>query len=212
MLPRLERSRIDGDPTVHRLRARNLADSREHTIELDLLSRDQFELIGARSQSGPFTLAKFRNAILSVDLEGEIIRGPISPVGVYDARWGFRWLQDGWVAWDDYREEGRSNVVWDLPAGRGSKAIPLGRDIDSLSIAEDGSVIAVSMSSSISIGDTRSAVVLFQTSDGGEIYRQYQPKFTRTNLAFLGRHHLASANSEDSQASVDVYRIPMPQE
>ena len=208
----LERDRSNGSAVTHRLHIRNLADNIEQAIELDLPARDQFELIGARSQAGPFTLAKFRNAILRINLQGQIIRGPISPDGVYDARWGFRWLQDGWVAWDGYRAEGRSHIVWDLPSGRGNIAIPRGRGIDSLSIAEDGSVIAASMSSNISISNARSAVVLFQTSDGAELYRQFQPRFTRTNLAFLGDQHLAVAKFENNQATVEVYQIPVTRE
>ena len=208
----LDRDRSEGNAVGHRLRTRNIADNSEQTIALDFPVRDQFELLGARAQSGPFTIAKFRNSILMVDIQGEIVQGPISPDRIYDARWGFRWLENGWVAWDGYREEGRSHIVWDLPAGRGNVAIPRGRGIDSLSIAEDGSVIAVSMSSNISIGNTRSTVILFRTNDGAEIYRQYQPKLTRTNLAFLGNRHLAIAKFENNLAEVDVYQIPITRE
>ena len=212
MLVWLERERSQGGPGVHRLRTRDIATGLDQTIELDLLARDQFELIGARSQRGPFTLASFRNSILSVDLQGEVVRGPMSPDGIYDARWGFLWLEDGWVAWDGYREEGRSRIVWELLDGQGEVTIPRGRSIDSLSVAQDGSVIAASISSNVRIGDVQSAVVLFQTNDGAEIYRRYQPVFTRTNLAFLGARHLAVSRFEDQQSFVDVHRIPVPGE
>ncbi len=210
MLVWLERERPQGGPGAHRLHTREIATGREQTIALDLPAREQFELIGARSQGGPFTLAKFRNAILRVDLQGEVIRGPISPDEIYDARWGFHWLEGGWVAWDGYREEGRSRIVWDLPGGRGEVTIPRGRGIDSLGVAEDGSVIAASISSNITIGRVQSAVILFQTSDGVEIYRRYQPIFARTNLAFLGKQHLAVSRFEDQQSFVDVFRVPTP--
>ncbi|MDH3666991.1 MAG: hypothetical protein OEN23_08675 [Paracoccaceae bacterium] len=204
----LERAHSEGGTGAHLLRTREISNGREQTVALELPARDQFTLIGARSQRGPFTLARFRNAVLSIDLHGKVVRGPISPNGIYDARWGFLWLEDGWVAWDGYREEGRSRIVWELPEGHGEAAMPRGRGIDSLSVAQDGRIIAVSISSNVRIGDAKSAVILFRTSDGAEIYRRYHPTLTRTNLAFLGSEHLAVTKFENRQAVVNVYLIP----
>ncbi len=208
----LERGHSQGDQGAHRLRTRDLSSGREQTVELELAARDQFTLIGARTQHGPFTLARFRNTILSFDLGGKVVRGPISPKGIYDARWGFVWLEDGWVAWDGYREEGRSRIVWKLPDGRGETAVPRGRRIDSLSVAQDGSIIAVSVSSNLRIGDVKSAIIVFRTSDSTEIYRRYHPTHTRTNLSFLGSRNLAVTKVEDGRSFVDVYRLAAPNE
>ena len=181
--------------------------SRE-TIALDLPPRDQFELIGADIEKDRFTLARFRNAILAIDRQGRTIMGPISPPGVYDARWGFRWLNGGWVAWDGYREEGRSRIVWSLPAGNGEVDTPRGRNIESLSVDPDGRYIAVSVATSLRIGSAKSAVFLLRAADGGELFRRYYPAFSGSRLAFLGTDYLAMTRNENGQSFVDVYRLP----
>jgi hypothetical protein len=130
------------------------------------------------------------------------------PPGVYDARWGFRWLDGGWVAWDGYREEGRSRIVWSLPAGNGEVAIPRGRNIESLSVDPGGRYIAVSVATGLSIGNTKSAVFLFRTADGQELFRRYHPTHSRNRLAFLGGNYLAMTRNENGQSFIDVYRIP----
>jgi hypothetical protein len=206
---------LDREPAQHgqrpyRLRLRHLPDGREETIPLDLSPRDQFEVIGAASGTGPFTLAQFRNRILSIDIDGKRVGGPVSPPDVYDARWGFRWVDEGWVAWDGYREKGRSRIVWALSKGQGDIPVPRGRGIDSVSIAADGSVIAVSVSSNLNLGTTKSLVFLVRTADGEEIFRRYRPAYTRTRLAFLGSDYLAMSRSEGGRSFVDVYRISKP--
>jgi hypothetical protein len=180
----------------------------EKTIALDLPSRDQLDLIGADTQAGVFTLARFRNEILAVDAEGQRLKGPVSPAGVYNARWGFRWLPGGWVAWDGYREEGRARVVWSLPAGSGEAVIPKGRRIESLAVDPGGRHIAVSVESSLTIASIRSSVFLLRTSDGREVFRRHHPALSRIRLAFLGSGHLAMSQRADGGGSVAVYRVP----
>ncbi len=180
----------------------------EETIALDLPPRDQLELIGADTDAGVFTLARFRNEILAVDAEGQRLKGPVSPPGIYNARWGFRWLDGGWVAWDGYREEGRSRVVWSLPSGSGEVVIPRGRRIESLAVDPGGRHIAVSVESSLSIGSIQSSVFLLRTSDGQEVFRRNHPTLSRIRLAFLGSSHLAMSQRADGRGLVAVYRLP----
>lgn len=180
----------------------------EETVALDLPLPDQFELIGADTEEGVFTLARFRNEILAVGREGQRLKGPVSPAGIYDARWGFRWLDGGWVAWDGYREEGRSRVVWSLPAGSGEVVVPKGHRIKSLAVDPDGRYIAMSVETRLSIGSIKSAVFLLRTSDGQEVFRRYHPTRSRIHLAFLGGGHLAMTRREDGPDSVAVYRVP----
>ncbi len=204
----LDRQPVQSGPRPYRLRLRHMDSSSEEAIALDLPPRDQFELIGADTESNRFTLARFRNGILAIDKQGRTIAGPVSPPGVYDARWGFRWLDGGWVAWDGYREEGRSRIVWSLPAGNGEVVIPRGRNIESLAVDPDGRHIAVSVATGLSIGSTKSAVFLFRVADGQELFRRYHPTFSRNRLAFLGTNYLAMTRSENGQSFIDVYRVP----
>jgi hypothetical protein len=209
----LDRKPVKTGPRPYRLRLLHMNTARasgdgEETIALDLPPRDQFELIGADTERGRFTLARFRNGILVIDRQGRTITEPVSPGGIYDARWGFRWLDGGWVAWDGYREEGRSRVVWSLPAGSGDVVIPKGRKVESLSVDPSGRHIAVSVATGLSIGSTKSAVFLLRTADGQELFRRYHPTFSRNRLAFLGTDYLAITRNENGQSFVDVYRVP----
>jgi hypothetical protein len=203
----LDRQPMQSGLRPHRLRIRHLRDGREDTIALKHSARDQLELIGAASHSGPFTVAQYRNKVFSFDIHGKKIRGPVEPPEIYNARWGFRWVNGGWVAWDGYREEGRHHIVWALPAGRGSIVIPRSRGIEALSLAADGSFIAVSVSSNLNIGSTNSAVFVIRTDNAEEIYRRYLPTYARTRLAFIGGRYLAMTRSENGRSFVDVYHI-----
>ncbi len=204
----LDRQPAQTGPRPYRLNLLHLDGAGRETIALDLSPRHQFELIGADIKKNRFTLARFRNTILAIDKQGRAITGPVSPPGIHDARWGFRWLDDGWVAWDGYREEGRSRVVWSLPAGSGAVIIPKGRNIESLAVDPGGRYIAASVATGLSIGSTNSAVFMFRAGDGSELFRRYHPTFSRNRLAFLGPDYLAMTRSEDGQSFVDVYRVP----
>ena len=206
----LDRGPADG-AREHRLRTRSLTDGSEQTVTLTSLPQnEQYTLIGARTAQGPFSLAQFPDAVISVDLQGNILGEPVLPGGIDNTRWGFRWLNDGWVAWDGYREAGRSRVVWDLANGRGTLDLPKGRRISSLSVSADGRMIALSTSSNLRIGDTPSAIIIFRTNDGEEIYRRYQGKHIRSNLAFLGSRHLAVTRFQEGREFVEVVRLPAP--
>ena len=204
----LDRKPVQTGPRPYRLNLLHMDDASRETIALDLPPRDQFELIGADIEKDRFTLARFRNAIIAIDKQGRTIMGPVSPPGIYDARWGFRWLDGGWVAWDGYREEGRSRIVWSLPAGNGGVDTPRGRTIESLSVDPDGRYIAVSVATNLRIANAKSAVFLLRAADGGELFRRYFPAFSGSRLAFLGTDYLAMTRNEDGQSFVDVYRVP----
>jgi len=202
----LDRQPRQSGPRPYQLHFLRMRDTHNRSvgeeIALDLSPRDQFELIGADTKRGRFTLARFRNEILAIDSQGHTIAGPISPSGVYDARWGFRWLNGGWVAWDGYREEGPSHVVWSLPAKRGNIVIPKGRNIVSVAVDPSGRFIAVSVATGLSVGSTKSAIFLLETADGREIFRRYHLTFSRNRLAFLGTEYLAITRNENGQSFI----------
>lgn len=216
----LDREPGDANLQPHRLRLRYLADGRAEAFPLTFDPRDQLEVIGADTVRGRYTLARHRNEILAVDGTGQLVWGPVSPPGIYNARWGFRHIEggvdggdlagQGWVAWDGYREEGRSRVVWSLPSGSGEFVVPKGRGINSLAVAPDGRHIAFSLESRLSIGTIKSSVTLLRTADGREIYRRFHPQYARTRLAFLGNSALAMTRSQEGQAFTDVYALPSP--
>ena len=205
----LDRAPRQSGPRPYRLRLRQLDTGAEATIPLSLSPRGQFDLIGADTADGPFTLARHRNEIRAVDRNGKTVRGPVSPPGVHNARWGFRWVADGWVAWDGYREEGAARLVWSLGAGNSGEIIlPRGQGVESVAVAPDGRHIAVSTDTTLNLGIGKSAVVLLRTSDGAELYRRYHPLYSRVRLAFLGDGHLAMTRQVKGGGVIDVFRVP----
>ena len=205
----LDRAPGRSGPPPYRLRLRRLDTGAEETIPLSLPPRGQFVLIGADTADGPFTLARHRNEILAIDRTGTTVRGPVAPPGVHNARWGFRWVGDGWVAWDGYREDGASRVVWSLGArNSGEFILPRGQGVETVAVAPNGRHIAVSMDTTLNLGVGKSAVVLLRTSDGTELYRRYHPLYSRVRLAFLGDDHLAMTRQVKGGGVIDVYRVP----
>ena len=208
----IDRQPAEEGPRPHRLHLRRIGGGviggAEKTVVLDLPPRGQFELIGADIENGYFTLSRFRNVILMIDQQGRTIAGPVSPPGIYNARWGFRWLGSGWVAWDGYREEGRSRIVWSLPGGTGEFIVPKGRKINSLSVDPGARYVAFSLVTGLSIGSTKSATVLLRLGDGQELFRRYHPTSTRTRVAFLDTEFLAMTRYTEGQDIIDVYRVP----
>ena len=96
-------------------------------------------------------------------------------------------LDDGWVAWENYREAGRVRLIWDLPSGGGRREIPKGSGITDLALSSDGALIAVSTTTNLNIGDVRDSLFVLRSRDGAEVYRRYFRQYTRTRLALPGR-------------------------
>src|SRR5262249_474193 len=109
-----------------------------------------------------------------------------SPTEVEPQPQTFRFLVDGWVAWDAYREDAPYRVAWSLPAGRGVQRVPRGRSITSVAPSPDGRWIALSVTSNLSISSTPDAVSVLRAADGSEVFRRYFPKYTRSTVAFAG--------------------------
>ncbi len=203
----LERA-ANGSPGAHRIGIRDLDREAGRSVALDLPPEAQLTLLGAATRDGPFTLARFRNQIIQVDAQGRVLRGPISPEGVYNARWGFQWHGHGWIAWDGYREDGRARIVWSLAAGYGGMAIPRGSGIDAVSLAADSGHFAVATSTNVTIGNVPSALIVVNVASGAELYRRHLPVHARAILAFLGARHLAVTVTDGGTSAVEVLAIP----
>lgn len=203
----LDRARSEGSRVQTRLYLRERVTGDVRILPVAPTGSDQIELLGARSIDGPFTLAQFRNVIFAIDAGGGVLSGPVSPDGIYDARWGFVWLEGGWIAWDGYREDGRSRIVWNIAAGRGMKTIPLGQSIDSLTVAANGRLIAVSVSGNLRLGDAKGSVFAFRTDTGREVYRRRSPVHFRSAVAFLRTEYLAVTEPDAQRSVVRVYRV-----
>ncbi len=197
----------DGKPHVIHLRDVGGNDNGK-TITLDLPPRTGLSLLEAAPPH--FTLAQHRNKILVVDEAGKVVWGPVSPEGIYNAEHGFRRVgENGWVAWDGYRESGQSRLAWSLASGNGEVVMPRGRTIESAAVSADGQLIAFATEAN-SYFNAEGRLVILRTDDGGIVYRRRLPQFARLQLAFLGNDHIAFRNYQDGPKGTGVYRIGEP--
>ena len=193
-----------GRPHLIRLRDLEPGDD-ERTIEVALPPRDSLTLLEADPPF--FTLGRYRNEILVVDETGSVIWGPVSPPGIHDAQWGFRRVgPKGWVAWDGYREEGQSRIVWSLEEGSGEVVMPRGRSIESVAVSPDGGYIAYSTESNTYF-NASGRLVLLRSGKGEVLYRRRLAQFARIHLAFLGNSYLAFRNLAEDPSGVAVYHV-----
>jgi hypothetical protein len=131
----------------------------------------------------------------------------VSPPGIHDAQWGFRRVgPKGWVAWDGYREEGQSRIVWSLEEGSGEVVMPRGRSIESVAVSPDGGYIAYSTESDTYF-NASGRLVLLRSGKGEVLYRRRLAQFARIQLAFLGNSYLAFRNLAEDPSGVAVYHV-----
>jgi len=119
-------------------------------------------------------------------------------------------VDDGWVAWDAYRDEGRYRIAWSLGERRGEAEVPLGRGITAVDVDATGSYVAVSTTTSLNIGRIRDAVYVLSTRDGEEVFRRYLPTYTRSRVAFLTAARLAYDDKRGDTFGIRLVRLRDP--
>ena len=171
----------------------------------------RFDLMKIDPEGGTVMLSRHSRLpeeFLSVNLEGEIVWGPVQPTTVGASSRSFRKVDGGFVAWDSYLETKAYRIEWSLPGGSGLYRIPLGRGITSLAVSPDGRYIAVSVNTNLNIGDIDDSVFVIRASDGAEVFRRYLKVYTRSAVAFLGDGFFAYMESRDSSDGLRVLKIP----
>jgi hypothetical protein len=92
---------------------------------------------------------------------------------------------DGWVAWDGYRENGPYQIGWSLSNGSGTHRTNAGRSVTAAAVDPTGSYIAVSETTTLSIGSARDVVSVLRTDDGTVVFRRYLPRYARSQVVFF---------------------------
>ena len=94
-------------------------------------------------------------------------------------------VKDGWVAWDAYRDEGPYQVAWSLGSRSGTHRTNAGRSVTSAAVNPTGSLIAISETTTLSIGNARDVVYIVRTDTGAEVFRKYLPRYARSPVVFF---------------------------
>jgi hypothetical protein len=186
---------------------RDIASGIEQKYDTGRPPAEQLELLYHDPRNGEFLFSRYPNEAFAIDRTGRTTWGPLRFDGIVSAGGNIRRVAGGWVAWDAYRESGRYRLAWSLPGGSGFRDIPKGRGINSVSATVTGDLIAVSVSSIVSIGGIQDAVFVFRTSDGREVLRRYLPPYTRTPVQFLGGRYLAISTMENGKGQVLVMQV-----
>jgi hypothetical protein len=158
----------------------------ERVVDLTAIGPSVQQLVQVDMEAGELVVARGLKSLLVVGLDGRVRKTLPTPPDVEPQPQTFRFLADGWVIWDAYREGDPYRVAWSLPGGTGVRRVPKGSSITSLAPSPDGRFIAVSTTSSLSIGSTPDAVFVLRAADGSEAFRRYFPKYTRGSVAFAG--------------------------
>ncbi len=203
-IDRSQRGKILG----HAIVVRTLPDGPQNRFPLHIDPTANAQLLDADLAAGRLNVLRNYREIFAVGLDGWAVEHPVRPTEIDHVVTNFRRAEGGWVAWDGYRENERYRVTWSLPSGNGRYEIPKGRGITAVSVDPAGRHIALSVSGNLSIGSARDAVIVIRAADGAEVWRRYQPRYTRSHVAFLGSRHLAVTLILDAASRVDVLEVP----
>jgi hypothetical protein len=161
---------------------------------LTALGVGSYEMLGFDAQGGAMTLARNLAEIVDVDtITGRIVGAPLRPgAGTSSQPHTFRRLQNGWFAWDAYREDTPWRAVWSIGGTVGRYDVDWGKMIVHASVNPTGTYAALSLESRFNrIVASSDTLAVVRLADGKEIFRKKLPRFTRTPVAFLGEQFLA---------------------
>ena len=178
------------------------------TVPLDRLDRGSFVVLELDTEAREVMLSIDERKFVAVGFDGAIRWGPLRPDGVDPLSMTFRRLDPGWVAWDGYKENDGYVIAWSLPIGTGAHRVPRGRGVTDVAVHPAGRLVALSVSTTLSIGSVRDTVTVLNVADGREVFRRTLPRYARSAVAFPTPTLFAYSEWDGTRAEVRVLRIP----
>jgi hypothetical protein len=199
-----------GPPVRDALHLRPVLDGKpEAVLDLSPFGAASYETIGIDSTSGEILLwVNVPARLLATTMDGSERSTPALPALVKPQSNTLVLTEHGVLAWDAYKEDDNYLVAWSMNSGSGSRRIPRGSSVEAAAVDPSARYVAISTSTSLNIGNVRDSVVVLRTSDGKEVFRRFLPKYSRTNVAFVGRDFFAYSDT----GSTHVLRLPTGQE
>ncbi len=171
----------------------------------ELLQRATISLVELDAVARRIVINRDLRTFVALRFDGSVAWGPIeAPVAAQQDT--FRYLPGTWLAWDAYLDKGPYRVAW--PSG--TYAIPRGSVITSAALDSRGRFAAVSSTTGLNIGSTPDKVLIVDTVDRSVVLRKTLPRYTRTQVAFLGEGHFAYSDFDGERSTVRVLRIGGP--
>ena len=143
-----------------------------------------------------------RPLIVSFDGEGRAVS--FEPGDIRAQSSTYIRVGDGWVAWDAYKEDGPYQIAWSLSGGSGRHRTNAGRSVTSAAVDPTGSYIAISETTTLSIGNARDVVYVLRTGNGAAVFRRYLPRYSRSEVVFFEGGFLGYSDLEGTH----ILKIP----
>ena len=166
------------------------------------------ELVAIDVAKEEIVLARGQREYLWAGFDGKPIRGPVHTGEVQAQPLTFRWVGDGWFAWDAYRDHAPYGFRLKTSGVDRYTATEKLRHFKHAAISPDTRHAAMSLETEHGrLLWLRDAVTVSDIASGREIFRRYLPRFTRSQVAFLDSDYFAYSEP----GRVRVLRLPQSQ-
>ncbi len=98
-------------------------------------------------------------------------------------------------------------IGWSLPGGSGRHRTNTGRSVTSIAVDPTGRLIAISETTTLSIGHARDVVYVLRTDTGADVFRTYLPRYTRSQVVFFEGGLFGYSNLEGTR----ILKVPEAQ-
>jgi hypothetical protein len=175
-----------GPPVLSRVLVREAPGSAEFRTDIDLapFGPGSYVLLDVDAEAREVLLWR-NDRPLIVSFDGQMRALPFEPGDMRAQSSTFMRIGNGWVAWDAYREDGPYQIGWSFGGRSGRHRTNAGRSVTSAAVDPTGSYIAISETTTLSIGNTRDVVYVLRTDDGEAVFRRYLPRYARSEVVFF---------------------------
>ena len=183
----LEAVEGSGPPVLERVRIHRLEPHRsgdDTVIELAPFGAASYTLLDVDSSAEEVGLW-WNDGPLLVGFAGDRRPAPLPTGALRPQASTYQRRGDGWLAWDAYKDEDAYEIAWSLAAGSGRHRLAKGRSITSAAIDPSGTLIAVSATTTLSIGNAPEVVFVLRAKDGAGVFRAYISRYSRSPVAFF---------------------------
>ena len=175
----------------------------ETDIDLAPLGPASYVLLDVDAEAREVLLWRDERPLI-VSFDGQTRPVSFEPEDIHAQSSTYIRVGDGWVAWDAYREDGPYQIGWSLGGRSGRHRTNAGRSVTSAAVDPTGSYIAISETTTLSIGNARDVVYVLRTKDSADVFRRYLPRYSRSQVVFFDGGFLGYSDLEGTH----ILKIP----
>ena len=175
----------------------------ETDIDLAPLGPASYVLLDVDAEAREVLLWRDERPLI-VSFDGQTRPVSFEPDDIHAQSSTYILVGDGWVAWDAYKEDGPYQIGWSLGGRSGRHRTNAGRSVTSAAVDPTGSYIAISETTTLSIGNARDVVYVLRTEDGADVFRRYLPRYSRSHVVFFDGGFLGYSDLEGTR----ILKIP----